>query len=324
MGIYIVDDVSGAAQQTIRTEQALRGLEVQFGMDDGPPAPGGDSGGSDTNSLGGGSFSPSYTPLTNGLWLQVVNVSNGLAYVNLNNATDAVYEILSKTDLTLTNWNIEQEVWPTNPAVMPFIVPEGGRTNLFIWARDWTGVAENGNETPDWWFWEYFGTTALSDTNLDGQGNTLLYDFQHGIDPNIIAFSLAPTNQYVTGSSSIVPIIVTGGVPASMAVLVNDTNFDSAQWQPYNASPVVYLGTNDGDYDVWVGLRGRPTDSDQTWHGTTLTRDTIPPVLTITNPVATSTARPTIQLQGYSDEPLCSLSYDLTNFMLTPSSSTAW
>ena len=58
-------------------------------------------------------------------------------------------------------------------------------------------MTENGNTTPDWWFWEYFGTVALSDTNLDSQGNTLLYDYQNGLDPNVIQFSFQFANYYV-------------------------------------------------------------------------------------------------------------------------------
>jgi hypothetical protein len=122
----------------------------------------------DEGSAGGG-LAPSFSFSTSSLWLQITGVTNGMANLILNNATDQVYEVMSKTDLTLTNWTIEQgEVWPTNSSAMPFTVPVLDRTNaLFIWARDWTGITENGNTTPDWWFWEYFGTLDLSDTNLD-------------------------------------------------------------------------------------------------------------------------------------------------------------
>ena len=37
---------------------------------------------------------------TNGLWLELTNAADGLAYLNLHNASDFVYEILGKTDLT--------------------------------------------------------------------------------------------------------------------------------------------------------------------------------------------------------------------------------
>ena len=115
----------------------------------------------------------------------ITGITNGVASLTLNNATDQVYEVLSKTDLTRTNWTIEPgEVWPTNSTVMPFTVSVLDRTKaLFIRAADWTGVTENGNTVPDWWFWKYFGTVALSDTNLDTVGNTLLYDYQNGMDP---------------------------------------------------------------------------------------------------------------------------------------------
>ena len=39
---------------------------------------------------------------------------------------------------------------------------------------------------PDWWEWKYFGTFSFSGTDLDCGGVfTLLYDYQHGLDPNI-------------------------------------------------------------------------------------------------------------------------------------------
>ena len=103
-----------------------------------------------------GGMMPMFSFSTNGLWLEITGVTNGLAYLNLHNATNQVYEVLTKTDLLLTNWTIENEVWPTNSGVMPFNISELGRTNLFVWAMDWTGVTENGNTTPNWWFWDYF------------------------------------------------------------------------------------------------------------------------------------------------------------------------
>ena len=100
----------------------------------------------------------------------------------MNNATDQVYEVISRTNLISPGWQIETELFPTNGTVetnaLPFTVQQGNRTStLFLRAMDWTGVTENGNTTPDWWFWEYFGTTALSDTNFDSQGITYLYDY---------------------------------------------------------------------------------------------------------------------------------------------------
>jgi hypothetical protein len=132
-----------------------------------------------------GAASPAFNLSADPPWLGITGISNGVANLTLHNATDQVYEVLSKTDLRLTNWSIEPgAVWPTNSTVMPFTVSVRDRTKaLFIRAADWTGVTENGNAVPDWWFWRYFGTLALSDTNLDTLGNTLLYDYQNGVDP---------------------------------------------------------------------------------------------------------------------------------------------
>jgi hypothetical protein len=247
------------------------------------------------------------------IWLVPTGVSNGLACLNLHNATNQVYAIWSTTNL-LANWNVETEVWSTNPAVLPFTVPTLERQNLFMQAEDWTGVTENGNTTPDWWFWEYFGTLALSDTHLDSQGNTLLYDYQNGLDPNIISFSIGATNNYVSTSYPTVPLNITGGVPSYLAVLVNETNLANASWQPFTSPNVVVpLNSGNGNYIVWVGLRGLPSDAQQTWQGMQLTLNTIPLTLTITNPAVNMTSQPVIQLQGYANKPLSSLAFDVSN-----------
>lgn len=146
--------------------------------------------------------SSTYSFPTNGLWLEITNISNGWSYLNLHNATDQVYAIWSTTNL-LANWNVETEVWPTNPPVISFMVPTLERQNLFLQAEDWTGVTENGNTTPDWWFWKYFGTVALTDSDLDSQGKTLLYDYQNGLDPNTVLLPPLITQQgSISGSLS--------------------------------------------------------------------------------------------------------------------------
>ncbi len=257
---------------------------------------------------------PAFSPGADSLWLQINAASNGLAYLTLNGATDEVYEVWSKTDLSLTNWNIESEVWPTNPAMTPFTVPLLDRTNaLFIWARDWTGVTGNGNVTPDWWFWEYFGTLALSDTNLDSQGNTLLYDYQNGVDPNIIQFSLNFTKEYVNGSTACGTINLREGVPFYKAVLVNDTNIADATWEPYASNVVVNLNAGDGNYSILLGLRGLSSDAQQTWLNAQLILDTVPPALAITHPTTSTVGQPVIQLQGYANESLGALTFDVSN-----------
>ena len=73
------------------------------------------------------------------------------------------------------------------------------------------------------------------------------------------------------------------------------------------------LGT-DGPYDVSVGLRGFPTNATATWETVGLVKNTVAPMLTVTNSVNGSTVHQTlIQFQGLASEPLSTLTYDLTN-----------
>ena len=43
--------------------------------------------------------------------------------------------------------------------------------------------------------------------NLDAQGNTLLYDYTNGLHPNIIAFTVSATNNYVNTSLPAVQLV---------------------------------------------------------------------------------------------------------------------
>jgi hypothetical protein len=146
--------------QTGAANQQMRMMGMNLPM---PGDGGGDSGGG-TNGVG--FYGIHYTMPTNGLWLEMVGITNGLAYVNLHDVPrlDSVYEIFSRTDMSAPNWDIETEVFPpdTNQNVVTFTVPQSDRTNLFLWARDWTGVDENNNGIPDWQEWEYYGDASIS------------------------------------------------------------------------------------------------------------------------------------------------------------------
>jgi uncharacterized Zn-binding protein involved in type VI secretion len=292
--------------------------------DDVPGLPGGGDGGS-TNSGGEGGIQWNGAPFsTNGLWMQITGVTNGLAYLNLQNATDEVYEVWSTlaltnnpTTLSNTAWNIEQEVFGlTNQNWTPFTVAVGNRTNsLFFWARDWTGIDDNNNGIPDWWEWAYFGTLTLSsNTDYDGSGLTILQDYQQHIDPNIISFTPSVTNQYVNLYGAPVQLSVTAGVPFYYAILLDDPNTNDAAWTAYSSSNIsASLGTTQGWHRVLIGLKGLPSYAQQTWSALRLNLDVTPPSLIVTNPVATLAVHPMIQLQGYSPEDLVSVSYDLNN-----------
>jgi hypothetical protein len=53
-----------------------------------------------------------------------------------------------------------------------------------------------------------------------------------------------------------VSIGLAAGAPAYIAVLVNDTNYAAACWQPFiGTNLTVQLGSTNGVYEVWVGLK---------------------------------------------------------------------
>jgi hypothetical protein len=172
---------------------------------------------------------------------------------------------------------------------------------------------------PDSWLLNYFGNLNHTANDLDSGGvNTLGYDYANGLDPNVITFSIETANNYVNTTSVNVQLDIVGGTPFYYAVLVNDTNPADADWQAYTGPNLtVPLGATDGVYDVFVGLKGLPSDATQTWNDYSITLDRVAPVLTITNPViASGTAtviKPYLQLQGFANEQLSSLSYDISN-----------
>jgi hypothetical protein len=253
---------------------------------------------------------------TTGLYLQLTNLDTAQAYLNLYNASDQVYAIWSSTGL-LTGWNVAAEVWPTNADVQPFTLPISGQDTFFAFAQDWTGVTENGNTTPDWWLWKFFGNPGLtmSDSTADSSGtNTLLSDYTSGRDPNIIAFTISTTNPYVNQTTLPVQISLVTGWPSYYAVLLNDTNTADANWLAYPGTNLtVNLGSTDGTYNVSVGLRGLPASATQSWQSLTAFRDTTPLTLTFTNLPAFSGSRPFIDPAGYTTRALSALTWTVVD-----------
>jgi len=251
------------------------------------------------------------------LWLEITNVSNGWSYFNLHNGTNFVYAILSTTSLAGGTWNIETELFPTldQNNVMAFAVQNLGRQILFVKAMDWTGVDSDSDGIPDWWIWKYFGNLSETATNLDGQGNTLLSDYTNNLVPAAFSFSgIEVTNNYISTISTTAHLDVTGW-PYYVAVLVDDTNFNDAVWNTYTSSNVaVTLGFTQGWHDVRIGLRGHADDpTNAVWQWKRIDLDYTPPQLTITNPVGGTVSVPVVQLQGFANEELSSLTYDVSN-----------
>ena len=191
-----------------------------------------------------------------------------------------------------------------------------------------TNSATYSSAIPDWWVVQYFGTVDKTGATVDGNGATLLFDFQAGINPDFITFSIAVTNVYVNTNAATLPLNVTWGTPAYIAVLVdtnsittftndpayntnNSVNFSNATWLPYSTA-IAYLNSGDGTYSVWIGLRSDSQGIPPTWEVQRLVLDTMPPHLTITNP-ASVVSQPMIQVQGYASKPLSGLTFDVSN-----------
>ncbi len=138
-----------------------------------------------------------------------------------------------------------------------------------------------------------FFRTARTDTPVADAGNMTFYFPYESVNTNIVN------------------AIVEGGPAAATAILVDSTNFAGATWIPFSLVPLVDIGTNEGTHEVWFGFQG--TNGVVYWSEASVTLDTTPPVLVITNPVSTTTSRPIIQLQGYGLEPLSHIYFDVTN-----------
>jgi hypothetical protein len=263
-GQFVVDDssVNYSAAGTQGDVSRPSGDDAAGSMDDsGAPLPPG-AGGGGTNSYGGGGPFPVPSFSTNGLWLQMTGITNSIVSLNLNNAADTVYEVWTKTNLAQTNWNIETEVFPTNQQVMPFTIAGQGRGNLFVWARDWTGITSDGNQTPEWWFYEFYGASGLglSDTNLDVNGvNTLWFDYKNGIDPTILSGlwleALPPgTNAYNTNANALT-FILHGTTNGSSYQIQTKASLTDTSWTPQQ----IFNGASgQGWTPITFALSGQP------------------------------------------------------------------
>ncbi len=172
---------------------------------------------------------------------------------------------------------------------------------------------------PDWWEMYWFGNLTHSGSDLDAGGNTLLTDYQNYLngtptDPNVIQFSIAATNDYVNHTNVSLQLNVTAGVPSYYAVFMGGSG--ATNWLAFTTTNLtVNVGATDGVYDVNVGLKGFATNATQTWNDYSVTVDRAAPVVVINNPASNNAVviKPYLQLQGFANEPLMSLSYDISN-----------
>ncbi|MCL4790257.1 MAG: hypothetical protein KJ070_26325, partial [Verrucomicrobia bacterium] len=182
---------------------------------------------------------------------------------------------------------------------------------------DGDGVADiDADGLADPWELEHFGDlTQPGDGDYDNDGVSNLDEYNAGSDPNTIQFSTVYDNLYVSNRTVNGACEMLGGVPSSIAVLINDTNLAGATWQAYTSNFSAMLPDADGGHTVLVALWGLTSNFPPAWDETEFTLDRMPPVLQITNPVSASATvtKPYLQLRGLANEPLASLAYDLTN-----------
>lgn len=121
-------------------------------------------------------------------------------------------------------------------------------------------------------------------------------------------------------NTPLVTATVTGPPTAQMAVRLYPTDVATPDftglWGPFLPGFSVDLGTGDGPRYLWVGFRGMDSQGNpgpELWRYVVLVLDTTPPVLSITEPVGTTTSQPIIQVRGTADEALRFVDYDLAN-----------
>ena len=173
---------------------------------------------------------------------------------------------------------------------------------------------------PDWWEMKYFGQTGLDpNASYDGTGQTLLYDYLHGVDvPNVISVNRISYGNCYVNVTQVPAQLIIQGLPYCMAVIIDSTNFAAATWTSYTPNFTVDLGSapTQGYHFVWVGVRGfnDPLWAAQ-WMEATLVYDTIAPVVTVTNPAAAplTVTKPYLQVQGYANEEISRLTYAVSN-----------
>jgi len=153
----------------------------------------------------------------------------------------------------------------------------------------WLGIPDyqaDPNGTLGAWEMAYFGHLGVDPNgDYDNDGTSNLQAFMTGTDPNKISFSFSVPYQYVTTNVISGVITIMGGVPSSIAVVVNPDNSTVTNWNTYTSSNItVTFGTNQGARDIWVGLRGLPENAQPTWEETSIVLDSTPPVVSITSP----------------------------------------
>jgi len=246
------------------------------------------------------------TLTTNDGWTVYFDIAGG--------TNEVVYDIFSTPELAGNDVTNSVWTWLETGMTCETHYYTNQPTNQTFYILTVPGADRDGDGIYDGWECKHFGTLAQSASgDYDGNGETNGLAYANHTDPNQIKFALDFGSRRVSSNSASGEVLVLQGTPDWMAVLVNSSNFPAAQWQPHDSNVTVNLGTTDGIYSVWIGLRGHSPDGSQLWRGAMITRDTVSPTVVVTNPATTTISQSLIQLQGYSPEPLSSVSFGISN-----------
>jgi len=212
-----------------------------------------------------------------------------------NDITNSIWTWLETGMTCETHWFTNQ---PTNQVFFVLTVP---------------GADRDGDGLYDGWEWKHFGGLEQQQSgDYDGDGVSNLEAYTNDYNPNNLTFSLAAASPYVSSATVPVSVNLLTGVAESMAVLLDNTNLTAANWTSFSSNLTVNLGATEGWHELRVGLRGHFAEV-QSWQSLRLKLDVTPPRLVVTNPIWLTNSQPLLQLQGYGNEPLANISYNLTN-----------
>jgi hypothetical protein len=101
------------------------------------------------DSFGGGGANSPLDYGTNDLWLEITAVTNDFAHLTLHNTvTNQTYVMLTKSDLTWSNWTGELLVTGAVANATAAQLATQARTNLFVWARTCSSSNLTVNSSP--------------------------------------------------------------------------------------------------------------------------------------------------------------------------------
>jgi len=200
---------------------------------------------------------------------------------------------------------------------------------VFVYHTNPNSAADTDSDgIPDDWMVKYFGhpTGLESDhsraqDDYDGDGATNLQEWQAGTDPNNIAFTVLASGEFVKPGPVPLDFSVEKGVPSFIAVLVDphldfmqttQSPFSQASWVPFNSTATTNLSA-EGRHEIWVGAKGRATDSEETWIAVPVTVDGTAPTVAITTPAESTLPGTLAQIRGTLTEDVDKLTYDLSN-----------